>query len=753
MNSKTAKLLKIFALFILSFCASILGLGLSYHSYITPISSKGEFHKISGDKWLQDGASIKLRNIASRSNQLLISFNPWRPIEPAEIDVSLCGTIVSHLTIKDNSVHTIYLSESCEPRTISFDVRNPYTPSVKDNRKLGAQLNYVKVTSRLGIPIVKLTLIALTTLAIFLLSLLTLYALNSSLWISTLVPVASVLLLNASRNLELTQPFSLWLFLSALLLGVILVKKSNLIEDVKTNPKSFLAFLIFILAVALRFYGLNFGLPANFHPDEVPKFNAIQRMLSHEDLNPRYFLHPTLLLYSTYFSNFIYQSIANSPDWSSTLIFAGRIVSATAGSLSVFLVFLIGRTLFNTHIGLIGSLILSVAPLHVTCSRYVKEDSLLTFFILLSVYLLVKATKEDKKSLLYLSGFAAGAAASTKYSGILTGAILLTAPWLRSYFLSHFPSSKSFTPDKKYLIPTIIACLFVPIGLFACSPYIILDYQTFLSDFASERDHMIRGHMVTIDAWSQFWMFHFYRSILPGMTFISALLATAGIGVLIYRRKISDLFLLSVILLFYLPAEFVKAKPAPQPERYILPCLPFLALAGGVFLYELKKYSSAIYSFTYSFILTIAVVFSLHRSITLAFEIKNDTRDQMHAWMIENIPKGASILVDWKPYNPPFKEGEFNIIYLPREDIISKLRVSEIKKSGADYILLSSLYFSRYFDQPNSDPAFRDVFRKVFKTFQKTKEITPRYGTYGFHNPKLLLFDLKKKKGLTKKAT
>jgi len=718
----------IFMLAILSFLASLYGLGASYHSLITPISNQGEFSRIFPDKWIENGAEIILKNLASRGNRLDLKLTKWRPGDPAKLSVSVCGEIASEFTVDTDNIYTVYLKGDCEPRVVKFSVQNPFIASSKDKRALAAQLSSAQVTSKVGTTILNFKYLSLSTLGIFTLSVLSLYLFPFAV-LSYLVSIFCFYLLKISPSLYLTPAFSLWIFMTALLLGALIQKNFKEKSRFFIRVSSFWIFIILIIGSAIRIYGIQFGLPNTFHPDEVPKFNAISRMISYGDLNPRYFLHPTVLLYCTYFINHITQWINPSSNWSETLILSGRFGSTAAGIFSIYLTYFIGNTLFSKTSGLTAALILALSPLHITCSRYVKEDAILTFFILLSVALIIKGSKENKKILIYLSGLAAGAAASTKYSGILTGFVILAAPFL---------SSNSFKPNKDLFLTTVISLLFVPIGFVLFSPYILLDFNTFLKDFISEKDHMSRGHMIVIDSWSQFWMYHHYRSILPGMTVLAALAGTIGLGILAFQKDIKSLFIIALFLLFYLPAEFVNAKPAPQPERYILPCLPFLCIAAGCLLSKLQLRSIKLFGF----ILILITTIQGYRSLTLASELMPDTRDTMREWMLINIPRTSKVVVDWKPYNPPFKEGEFEITYMPREDIISSLRVADLKASGSEYLLLSSLYYSRYFDQPNVDPAFREVFRKVFKTFPEVKTFSAINGTYGFHNPKLTLMKI-----------
>ena len=161
-----------------------------------------------------------------------------------------------------------------------------------------------------------------------------------------------------------------------------------------------------------------------------------------------------------------------------TLLLAGRIMSATAGVFSVILLAFIARKLISNSAGIVASALLAFAPLHVTVSRYVKEDALLLFFILVAVYLAIYAVKEKKPALLLLAGVICGFSAGVKYTGLISVVIVLAAPLL---------DKENFKVNLKY---AFFAAAFVPIGLLLVSPYIVLDSATFWKDFNYERSHM-----------------------------------------------------------------------------------------------------------------------------------------------------------------------------------------------------------------------------------------------------------------------
>jgi len=226
------------------------------------------------------------------------------------------------------------------------------------------------------------------------------------------------------------------------------------------------------------------------------------------------------------------------------------------------------------------------------------------------------------------------------------------------------------------------------------------------------------------------------------MTHLPAFLGLIGIGVCLWRRRVEDLFVLGLILLYYLPAEYVRAKPAPQPERYIYPCLPFLALAGAVAIDLLARARNMRVTVLAGVLAIFAVLQPLYRSITLASEITDDTRDRMARWMKENLPHGSNVYLDLKAYNSRFFENEFSLTYARSSIVHRELTRDRLQESGQHYLLLSSLWWDRYFSQPRSDAPVKRLLREVFQTIPIVKEFAPKYGSYGFHNPIITLFSL-----------
>jgi hydrogenase-4 membrane subunit HyfE len=625
------------------------------------------------------------------------------------------------------------------PQTVHLKGLNSFVPQGgKDQRTLSVQISRALVSSRLGVPIVALDSLIAGVSAVALLALFSTLALGRRVGaigagVGLLASLSALVFLHVA-TVPLDKFTPLWLLCTGLLGGMALsVRLSAEPEEDESRSGWLVPALIVAAGGALRFYGIDFGLPDNFHPDEVPKVNAIMRMVDQNTWNPQYFLHPSLLLYCTYFMNCLLQFIGVDGTVRETAFLAGRIVSAIAGTLSIAMTYAIGRRLFSRSVGLSAAVLLAVLPLHVTCSRYLKEDALLTCVVLSCVLTTLIAVQTNRRWLLLVAGLLAGVTAGTKYSGILMAIVPGSAPWL---------ASRSWKPDLRWLPWALIAMAIAPLGFVATTPFSILDSKEFLKDFRAESNHMQNGHTNTIDAWSQLWMYHFWRSILPGMTTVTAVASVIGLGFLVRRPRIEGLFVVSLVLLFYLPSEFVKAKPAPQPERYIMPCLPFLAIALGELAQNIGRYMSPRYGA--SLLTFMFLVPALFRTTVLASELKSDTRQELREWMRQNIPPGSKVFMDWKPYCPRFADGEFNIEYIPRAKILVKLDIGDLKASGYDYLILSSFFYDRYFKQPESEPVLRQRLREVFDRVPVVTQFSKKGGAYGFHNPVLTLFSLKK---------
>ena len=69
------------------------------------------------------------------------------------------------------------------------------------------------------------------------------------------------------------------------------------------------------IAAFLRLWGIGFGLPDDFHPDEPTVIETAFRMASFGDLNPHFFTWPSLFFYLNALSYWCFFSPADHDEW------------------------------------------------------------------------------------------------------------------------------------------------------------------------------------------------------------------------------------------------------------------------------------------------------------------------------------------------------------------------------------------------------------------------------------------------------
>ncbi len=107
------------------------------------------------------------------------------------------------------------------------------------------------------------------------------------------------------------------------------------------------------------------------------------------------------------------------------------IPQALMGAGTALCAFLIGRNLFNTFVGILACAITTIYPYYVMHDTALQETGMVTFWTALSVYLLLRASKLNRKADWFLAGLAFGLIALTRASVAPAAGIALiwTAAW------------------------------------------------------------------------------------------------------------------------------------------------------------------------------------------------------------------------------------------------------------------------------------------------------------------------------------
>ncbi|MFA5089122.1 MAG: glycosyltransferase family 39 protein, partial [Candidatus Omnitrophota bacterium] len=129
---------------------------------------------------------------------------------------------------------------------------------------------------------------------------------------------------------------------------------------------------------------------------------------------PEYFTRP-LFKHPPLFSFLISLSIRFFGDNLESALYP----SLFLGVLMIPLIYLLGLSIYDHRVGLLGALFVSLDPVSIICSQKVWMDTTVSFFMVLAVFLFIRGLKSGRDGFFVLSGLASGLAAATKYPGIL----------------------------------------------------------------------------------------------------------------------------------------------------------------------------------------------------------------------------------------------------------------------------------------------------------------------------------------------
>ena len=336
--------------------------------------------------------------------------------------------------------------------------------------------------------------------------------------------------------------------------------------------------LVVALGAALRLFPIWFGLPYGFaRPDEEVSTGVASRMLA-GDFNPQFFHWPSF----TFDLLAVLYGIAGVPrrliTGEGTLTYPekvviGRAAVACFGTATVFLLYKLGRRMADETTGVIAAALLAVALLHVRESHFAMADVLMTFWLTLSLLLIVRALDEQQgRSPLKwyaASGLAGGLAASTKYNAAAIVVAMAAAQLLligRSWETAL--SLRTWGPSVAF------GAAFAA-GFLAATPYAALDYENFRLGLQQISEHLSGGHGVNL---GRGWVYHLKYSLPFGVGPTIVLAGAIGLLPLCrkYPRHAWVLGSFAAVLYIVIGSGYAVFF------RYILPLVPLVCLSAAV---------------------------------------------------------------------------------------------------------------------------------------------------------------------------
>lgn len=476
--------------------------------------------------------------------------------------------------------------------------------------------------------------------------------------------------------------------------------------------------LIFLLALVLRMWGIRYGLieGLSFHPDEPTYVLRASRMTWH-DLNPRYFINPSLYIYFLFFQIQVVKLLgvfkSSQVAGSNVPFLIGRMTSALLGSSTVLVLYFVGKHLFSRKVGLLAALLLSVAFMHCRDSHFAVSDITMTFFLTLAFYFCIRYVNTGQRVHSLCAGLLAGIAVSAKYSAGLIITTIVVAHILVA--LSRKASVRRAAADLQMSFLCMIA------GFLIATPYSLLDLDSFVRDFSLQ-------HGLRLTPWfsqprDQVWLLY-WEALGLGMGWVLLALSSLGL-VLVALANRKRVFLIAAFPLCYY-AYMGSLKLFAY--RFALPLLPFMVLFAAFSIGYLmdKTWPGLSGRVATAALLLAAVGQPTYKSVMHDHLLtRKDTRELASEWLRENLPAGSVIAMDRRV---PVDASTYTVLRF--EDDLARHELEYYRNRGVEFVIVSQYLYARYRQDPEryrKEVSFYDrlaVEAALVKTFHPSKDGT-----------------------------
>jgi hypothetical protein len=429
-------------------------------------------------------------------------------------------------------------------------------------------------------------------------------------------------------------------------------------DALSTHSRRAILGIVLVLGIALRLWGLGFGLPHDFTRPDEEKITGAAWGIFLGDLNPHFFLYPSLFIYLTaagYLLLFAAERILGStPSLSAfvasvaadptTLHLIPRALAAVSGALTIPLLYVVARELFSSRAALAASALLAVVFLHVRDSHFGATDVPAALMSVAALWVAARcATRGMTLGRAAAGGLLAGLAASTKYN-----AALAVLPTLAVIAIDVLPLWRHSI--VKALAAGGVAGLCLAAGFVAGTPFALLDRIAFLKDVDIQSRTALGlwpGSILDparLVYGTRGWVHHFTVNLRYGLgepLLIAGLLGALWL-LLTEPRKAA------VTLSFPLACYAAFAMDELAYARYMVPLTPFFCLTAGALVDRVAHQAEQLFTdrrVPAAVVLALVVLAATPTAArSVAFDrlvARTDTRVRGATWIEERFPSAT----------------------------------------------------------------------------------------------------------------
>lgn len=441
--------------------------------------------------------------------------------------------------------------------------------------------------------------------------------------------------------------------------------------------------IVFLAALAVRLYGLDWDDGSDLHPDElfIAKIVLIDRIHfswppdagelldpARSGLNPRSsdpttgkfreFAYGALPLWITDASAWFLSRLTGS-DWNGIdrAYLVGRALSALLSALTIIPITALGLAAGSRTVGLLAALFAALAPMSIQLAHFFTTDSWLTFFVALCLAATVRAGQRGGSWRFAAAGLTCGLAMATKGSVFTLAIPISVAVWLNTAGTEDVATVSTL---RKAAGNALAAALAAAVGFFAFEPYAFLEPSVYLQSLRTQAD-IVSGRFDVpfsrVYVGTTPLLYQAEQFVRWGYGPVAGILALCGL-VLLALLAVKRQTAATILLAWGLAYGAVIAISEVKYLRYLEPLAPVFAVAAALALSRLLSAVTARRPRVRMAIGTVVIAGALlwTASFVSIYAHENPRIAATH-WIFARVPPGSTLTADYWDDSLPRSSG------------------------------------------------------------------------------------------------
>lgn len=396
-------------------------------------------------------------------------------------------------------------------------------------------------------------------------------------------------------------------------------------------------------------------------------------------------------------------------------LLAAHLTVAVLSSLTIILIYIIGKELYTRKTGLLAALIYALSPLAIFLAHDILVDPILPFFWLSTALLLVKSLETDERKYYYFTGLMAALSVLMKFTSLVIVPAIASTVVIYHFKQKELDLNELIEETKDFAL--MKTNWLMAAGFFTgILPYLVWSYIEFGSALHVFTTALTKSgardlFMTYLGGWKSYILVPFY----------------VGLPVFFWKadfQKLKNYLPIVFFLALFVPLQFFLPN---KETRFLMPALPFLVLMASEGLRKLRdgevfnnwKLSRALFVFL---ILVSVILVPTEISERNVF-VQGSSIDweapvmDTGLWLRNNTDQDSIVYTNYQ-YPALGYYSKRDIIWIREYKPLNELVGQDIEKAGYLYFSKKSSYPHPTLDELNNDPRFR-----LNKTFDNTTYI------------------------------